>query len=254
MIITHQNSCAQKKTKIISACAVISRISEKPFNYSNGHFPGVKPMFEYQVEKNIFGGYFYTYGIGFKGLGERRNKVLEDFKTHDVKVTNLGETLSDGWRIDTVFTYVGDLTNKHRIKMGYVYFPAGITYYAGEKLSFGTEYCLAYVWSGKYSLDVLFSDVDNIYKYNYSVDVGLPGNKKTKDKYLHRWDHWIRFSAKYIYKDYLFRFGFEKGLTNIFTGKDLPGTSNGNTIYLRSRDFFWQNTSIFLGVGVKLPN
>lgn len=210
-------------------------------------------MFEYQVEKNIFGGYCYTYGIGFKGLGERRDKVIGNFKTYDIKVPNLGETLSDGWRIDTVITYVGNLTNKHKIKMNYVYFPAGITYYAGDKLSFGMEYCLAYVWGGKYTLNVLFSDVANNYKYDYSADVGLPGNKKTNDKYLHRWDHWTRFSARYKYKDLLFRIGFEKGLRNIFTGKDIPGISNGNTIYLRSR-VFWQNTSIFLSVGVKLPN
>lgn len=251
--ITIQHADAQKKSKIISGGIVISRISEKPFSFSSGQRPGIKPMFEYQEEKNIFGGYYYTYGIGFKGLGERRYKVFEDFKIHDVKVTSLGETLSDGWRVDTVKTYIGDLTNKHQIKMGYVYFPAGISYYAGEKFSFAAEYCLAYVWSGRYSFDVLFSDYTNNYNTDYSVNVSLPVDKKTNDKYIYRWDHWIRFSARYKYKDYQFRFGFENGLRNIFTGRNIPGTSNGQTVDIRIIDFFWQNTSFFLGVGVKLP-
>lgn len=254
LFITIQHVNAQEKGKIISAGAVISRITEKPFNFSNGLRPGIKPMFEYQIEKNIFGGYYYTYGIGFKGLGESRYKVFENFKQHDVQVTNLGETLSDGWRIDTVITNVGDLTNKHRIKINYIYFPAGIAYYAGAKFSFGVDYCLAYVWGGKYSLDVLFSDYANNYNTNYSANVNMPGEKRTNNKYIYRWDHWIRFSARYKYKDYLFRFGFENGLRNLFAGKDIPGISNGKTIYLRSRDFFWRNTSFFLGVGVKLPN
>lgn len=251
--IAFQHTNAQKKDRIISAGAVISRITEKPFSFSNGLRPGIKPMFEYQIEKNIFGGYYYTYGIGFKGLGERRYKVFENFKQYDFQVTNLGETLSDGWRIDTVIGYVGDLTNKHRIKINYVYFPAGVTYYTGGKLSFEVDYCLAYVWGGKYRVGVLFSDYDNNYNTSYSANVNLPGDKRTNNKYIYRWDHWIRFSARYKYKDYMFRLGFESGIRNLFAGKDIPGTYDGKTVYLRSRDFFWQNASIFLGVGVKLP-
>ena len=250
-----QNSNAQKKSKMISVGTIISRMSEKPFNYSNGQKPGIKPMFEYQVEKNIFGGYYYSYGIGFKVLGERRYKTFENFKHHEIKVIYLDET-PGSWQaeLDTVFTYIGDLTNKHRIKLSYVYFPVGITYYAGEKLSFGMEYSLAYVWGGKFNLNTMFSDVTNNYTYDYSANVDLPGSKRTDDRYVYRWDHWLRFSARYKYKDFLFRVGFEKGLRNIFSGKDIPMSYNGKTMSLPSRYFDWKNTSLFLSIGIKLTN
>jgi hypothetical protein len=233
---------------MISAGMMISRITEKPFDFSNGHRPGIKPMFEYQVEKTIFGGYYYTYGIGYKGLGENRYKVFENLKYYDIKISNA----ENYWRLDTVFTYSGDLKNKHRIKMFYFYFPVGITYYTGERLSFGVEYSLAWVWGGKFNSDASYSDVINNFNIAYSADADLPGNKRTNDNLIYRWDHWLRFSARYKYKDYLFRLGFEKGLRNIVTGKDIINLENQSI--LRSKGYFWQNKSIFLSVGVKLPN
>jgi hypothetical protein len=246
---TTENLCAAKIQNDFAG-AVISRITEKPFNYSKGQQPGIRPMFEYQVEKNIYGGYYYTYGIGFKSLFERSYKVHENYSYYQFGYNMVGETVSQGWQIDTLSTNVGDLTLKNRIRLRYVYLPVGISYCVGEKLSFGVEYSLAFAWSGNYSFDQKFSDVVNNYRDDYSANVGLTTSKK----WIHRWDHWIRFSARYKFNNFLFRVGVEKGIRNIFTNGEISGTNNGNPVTLHYKDIVWHNTNIYFGVGVKLPN